>query len=544
MARQPSLTDPKTGEPIDTEALRRPIEVDDLMMVRQVQPRFPSWGMSPERLAYSLRDSVGHDPSLFYELCTDIVEKDLHYQGVLSQRRLASAQLPIAVDPFSDAREHVEHADFVRAIFARPEFTLAVFNMFDALDKGISGTSMDWDTSEGQWMPTAFNFILPAWFRFDRNDLKTLQLVDNAGLAQPLAPFKWVVHRPMLRSGLPVRDGLTRSAAWAWMFKNFDVKAWMVFLEKFGTPTRVIKYPPSATGPEKAVALEALHRLGQDGCALVPEAMNLETIKSEGAGSGDAFLGNANFWDEQMSKLVVGQTGTTDASKGGYAVGRVHDGVRASIVNYDGLMLGITLARDVVRPVIDLNFGPQKGNAYPRIKIGLGDEKNLELILDKIGEMVDRGLEVEASQVYPLLGLTEPDKQRSDVVLLRPRSTSQPGEEPGGTSPPRPGDRAGPNSRGGGGPNREESAAANETDSPDSVERLSDDMARGMEMWADIRRQIEAAIDESTSFEELSARLEGLASGPAGQELVAKLALAMFNARLAGDLGAPIADQG
>lgn len=527
------------GQPIDLTRLRKVEAEAKVVGVRQVTPQHPSWGLGPEGLAAILRDSEGVDPSRYYALCEDVAEREWHYRGVLGQRRSALAQLPITVDPASDDAEHVRHADLIRDIVSRPEFTFVRFDLSDALDKGMAFGELIWETSEKKWMPKGIELRNAQWFRFSQADLKTPLLIDDHGQPQPLTPYKWIVHRARLTSGIPIRDGLGRAACWAWMFKNFDIKSWMIFLDKYGQPIRLGRYPVGTSYEDRRKFLRALRDLGSDAAAMVAEGFNVEFIKVDGVGNGAAFKDQATYFDEQISKLVVGQTGTTDASKGGYAVGKVHEGVRQDICLYDGIVLATTFNRDLVRPCIDLNFGPPADGKYPTVRIGIAEQKDAELILKNIGEFVDRGLEVEASQIYPLLGLTEPAKG-GNVVLLRPTSRPQPGAQPGG--PPAPSgedDRAGRRPAGAG----VLSTLAVERARPDSIDALSEDMARGMEMWADIQRQIEAAIDESTSFEELSARIESLASGPAGQELVAKLALAMFNARLAGELGAPIADQ-
>ena len=75
----------------------------------------------------------------------------------------------------------------------------------------------------------------------------------------------------------------------------------------------------------------------------------------------------------------------------------------------------------------------------------------------------------------------------------------------------------------------------------DSVE-IAADKAADPALLADLRQQIEQALEASTSLEEFQARLEGLARGPANEKMVNKLAALMFNARLAGELGAPIRD--
>lgn len=536
MAREVVLYD-HNGDRIDLSRLKDEEGGPTITGVRQPMPEHPSWGLSPDGLAAILRDSEGTNPARYYSLLADVQEREWHYRGVLFQRRGALAQLPITVDPASDKPEHVEHADLIRSIVELPEFTHARFELGDALDKGMAFGEIVWETTAKQWMPRAIKLRSQTWFRYDRADLETPRLIDEHGQDQPLAPYKWIVHRARLNSGIPIRDGLGRAAVWAWMFKNFSVKSWLIFLDRYGLPMRLGKFPASASRAEKALLLRALRDLGRDAAAIVPEGMTIEFTKADGgAGGGAAFKEHATYFDEQLSKLVLGQTGTTDASKGGYAVGRVHEGVRDAIALYDGAMLAMTLIRDLVRPAIDLNYGPQ--DRYPLIKIGLGDQKNVDLLLKSIPEFVALGLPVEASQIYPLLGLTEPAKGK-DVVLLRPASRPQPGAEPGNGPPPPKEVRADP-SGGGGSPRSTAKLSAEPVQAtPDAIEKLALELADEA-LIDDLRRQIEDVVEQSTSLEEVKARLEGMASGPAGQKLVELLALAIFNARLAGDLGAPI----
>lgn len=538
----PQLLGPD-GEPIDRARLLE--EQGSVMVgsVRQVMPEHPSWGLSPEGLASIIRQSESIDPSRWYALCDDVEEREWHYRGVLFQRRSALAQLPVTIDPASDDPEHVKHADFIREVVLTPEFTLTLMDLGDALGKGMAFAEIMWDTSAGQWKPDRIELRETTWFRYLQRDLRTPLIIGDNGSPEPLWPAKWIVHRARLKTGIAARDGLSRAAVWAWMFKNFDLKAWMIFLNKYGHPLRYGTYPAGTKKEEVAKLLAALRNLGLDATAVVEEGMNVQFVEAS-ASRGEAFQGQATYLDDQVSKLVVGQTGTTDM-KGGGGLGagnKVHQGVREDICSYDGVVLSCTLARDLVRPCIDFNFGPQ--DAYPKLRIGLPESKNLDLILTNLGEYIDRGLEVEASQIYPLFGLTEP-AEGDDVKLLQAVSRPTPGAEPGASPPPgRPERAAVP--PGGGDDNEEASAAAQDAPggTPDAIDALADEMGADMSLLADMQRQIEQAIDQSSSYEDLLARIEGLAKGPLSQQLVDKLALSLFNARLAGELGAPLADAG
>ena len=52
--------------------------------------------------------------------------------------------------------------------------------------------------------------------------------------------------------------------------------------------------------------------------------------------------------------------------KGSYAAGLVHDGVRMDIVRADARALERTVNRDLIRPLVRFNFGPDAN--LPRLR--------------------------------------------------------------------------------------------------------------------------------------------------------------------------------
>ena len=63
---------------------------------------------------------------------------------------------------------------------------------------------------------------------------------------EPLQPYKFVTHVTKVKSGIPIRGGLARAAAWSWLFKTFTLKDWMRFVEAYGHPMRLGRFPPNA----------------------------------------------------------------------------------------------------------------------------------------------------------------------------------------------------------------------------------------------------------------------------------------------------------
>jgi phage gp29-like protein len=306
------------GRPITKEILTREISAPALATVRQVFAPDPSVGLTPKRLAQLLRASEQGDAESYLALAERMEEKDLHYLSVLGTRKRAVAQLDVVVEPAGESAEDEANAELVRAWLKRDNLEDELFDILDAIGKGYSVTEIVWETSEKQWQPKKLVWVDPRWFEIDRVDGRTLRL-RGAETPQDLQPLKFVVHTHQSKSGLPIRGGLARIAAWAYLFKNYAVKDWVAFAEIYGQPLRVGKYPPNATPDDRRVLLRAVANIGSDAAAIVPEGMAIEFVEGgSGAGGPDLYAKLCEFLDKQVSKGVLGQTLTTEVgSEGG-----------------------------------------------------------------------------------------------------------------------------------------------------------------------------------------------------------------------------------
>lgn len=396
------------GRPVSTRALQVEQAAPTVTGVRQVISGHPAQGLTPKRLASLLREAEDGDPTRYLDLAEEMEEKDLHYLSAISTRKRQVAQLQVTVEPGDESAEAMRQAEFVRAWLAREELADELVDILDAVGKGFSATEIIWETSERQWLPARLEWRFPQWFLFDREDGRTLMLRGETGLPEPLAPFKFIVHQANVKSGLAIRGGLARAAAWAYLFKNYDIKDWVGFVEVYGQPIRVGKYHPGATEDEKDVLLRAVSSIGTDAAAIVPSTMLIEFITdtTKGTAATDLYEKLALYLDRQVSKAVLGQTLTSEpGDSGSLALGQVHGDVREDIERSDAKQLAATLNRDLVRPVIDLNFGPQR--VYPRAVIGRPEEEDLEFVVKSVAELVPLGFQVGQRQMRERLGFQE-----------------------------------------------------------------------------------------------------------------------------------------
>ena len=434
MARAPVLVD-RYGRPLQRSVLTQEVAAPTIGGVRQPISGYPADGLNPARLATILREADQGDPVRFLELAETIEERDPHYQGVLGTRRRSVSQIDITVEPGSDDARDVAIADMVRDWLDRDELADEIFDILDALGKGYSFTEIIWDTSEGQWRPARLEWRDPRWFRFERRDLATPVRLEDGGQEVPLEPFKFIFAAMKAKSGLVLRSGLARVAAWGWMFKAYTQRDWAIFTQTYGQPLRVGRFGAGATEGDKSTLFRAVANIAGDCAAIVPESMQIDFIESKNVGPGsDLYLQRADWLDRQISKAVLGQTTTTDAVSGGHAVSKEHRLVQEDIERADAHVLQGILNRDLIRPWVDLEYGPQA--RYPRLRIARPEQEDLGLLADALVKLVPLGVKVSERDVRARFGLPDPG---AEDEILRPPAPPPPPQPPTTGAPERDG---------------------------------------------------------------------------------------------------------
>uniref|UniRef100_A4WS36 DUF935 domain-containing protein n=1 Tax=Cereibacter sphaeroides (strain ATCC 17025 / ATH 2.4.3) TaxID=349102 RepID=A4WS36_CERS5 len=413
MAKTPVLLD-RWGKPVKRAVLTEEISAATLGSVRSPITGYPADGLNPVRLASILREADAGDPVRYLELAETIEERDLHYLGVLGTRRRSVSQLDITVEAASDDPRDVEIADMIRDWLTRDELSDELFHMLDCIGKGYSFTEIIWDTSEGQWRPARLEWRDPRWFRFDRAALTTPLMLGPHGEELELTPFKFIFAEVKAKSGIALRSGLARAAAWAWMFKAFTQRDWAIFTQTYGQPLRLGRYGPGASEDDKATLFRAVANIAGDCAAIIPESMAIDFVETKSVGAtADLYKQRADWLDQQISKAVLGQTATTDAVTGGLGSGKEHRQVQEDIERADAKALSGILNRDLIRPWVDLEYGPQA--RYPRLKIARPEPEDLKAMAEALAALVPIGLRVSQKKTRDRFGFDEPEND-ADVM--------------------------------------------------------------------------------------------------------------------------------
>jgi phage gp29-like protein len=236
-----------------------------------------------------------------------------------------------------------------------------------------------------------------------------------------LPPGKFVVHTPQAVSGHPMRGGLLRVSALAYLGKHFSMKDWMVFAEVFGMPVRIARYEPSATPEEKRELLSMLQSLGSDAAGVFSKAVELEMIETRRSGSASPYERLCEFLNREMSKAWLGETLTTDVTgtKSSLAAARVHNEIRLDLRRDDITREGRTIRRDVLTPMTRLEFGPDV--PVPFFQRQLHPPRDLRELANVMSIAVnDLGMKVPVRWAHDALGL--PEASETDAAISQSKS--------------------------------------------------------------------------------------------------------------------------
>ncbi|QRE74393.1 DUF935 domain-containing protein [Methylobacterium aquaticum] len=414
------------GRPISTADLAREIAMPTEIGVRAVSREGVASGLSPEGLAALLREAAGGQARRYLTLAEEMEERYLHYASQLQTRRLAiEAIAPAVVVP-----DGVPAAigDAVHGLVDGAGFREMVGELTDGIAKGYSAVELIWDYTGGLLRPISYTWRDPRFFQFDRVKLTELRLAVDGNLdGEPLPPGKFIVHMPRSKMGIPLRRGVARPAAWAFMLQSFSLKDWAAFSEVYGMPLRIGRYPVSSSPDDIRTLLRAVRSIASDAAAVIPMGMELEFAKVEGQHGTSVFGGLLDYIDKQVSKLVLGQTMSSDDG-GSLAQAKVHNEVRGDILRADGRQVGSTVRRDLVAMFVAVNFGPQE--IYPDVGFPVAEPEDVAALTDGVSKLVPLGLRVGQREVRSKLGLSDPEDNEELLVARAEPVAASPGPRP------------------------------------------------------------------------------------------------------------------
>lgn len=494
------------GQPIRTADISEP-QTSRLGQLQREFQGHPSRGLTPSRLAQYLEAAEQGDLLAQYELFEDMEEKDGHIASDMGKRRRAVSGLDWDVTPPSNptAQEKDAAKKLKEALGEIPDFDEMLFDVTDAIGKGFAALEIEWHRLDGVWLPKSITHRPQTWFKLYRGYRQEIRLRDNSVDGTPLQPFGWITHTHKCKSGYLERSGLFRVLVWPYLFKNYSVADLAEWLEIYGIPLRLGKYPSGAGEKEKATLLRALVGVGHNAAGIMPSGMEVD-FHDAATGDAKAFELMIDWCERTQSKVILGATLTSQADRGSNtnALGNVHNDVRIDLRDSDAKQLAATLTRDLLYPMAALNGWANGIRRSPRLLFDIAEPEDIQTFGGALPGLVKLGMRIGRKWAQEKIGVPEPE---ADEEVLG--DTSTPDDDAIGTPPGKPAPV--PAKKAPAANDDEAARAAATATRARSVEpsdriavRLAREVEPTMQVWFD---RLQAAVEESPSFEALSARL-------------------------------------
>lgn len=545
------------GNPLDVRSLLSQIEEPQtakLGPIRQEFDRHPSRGLTPAKLSALLKRAEEGDLVGQAELAEDMEERDAHLFAELSKRRGALTALAWSIEPPERPTKQEEALtelvrDWVSLITSQTDgdsggMELLLDSMTSAVLPGFAPIELQWvlrTDSRGRQVRVPSCTLQPQrWFTLSP-DRRRLVLRSHTELIQgraegeaavmgtELRPLAWLMHVHKARSGYLSRQSLARVVAWPYLFKNYATRDLAEFLEIYGLPLRVGKYPVGAGDDEKRALLQAVSQIGHNAAGIIPQGMLIE-FQAAAAGTQVPFAAMMDRMDAAESKAVLGQTLTaSEGQHGTQALGEVHNDVRMDIRNADARVIERRFGAGILAPLVALNAADGAALRCPRLAIDTGEPEDLAAYAAHLPSLAKAGLKIPVNWVHDKLRIPVAEEGEETLTAAEPEPDVEPGQPPAGKKPA-PSKAALTGELPDGGP------------APDAIDAL---VAEQVQQWQPLLgpmvepllAELDAALAAGETLEAFAARLPALIAKLDAQPVTQAIARAAFSARLAGEAG-------
>jgi len=359
--------------------------------------------LDPSRLARAFQaadQGIITDQAALFEM---VEEQDSHIFSELAKRRRSVTGLGWQLTPPDDATEAelgrcVELADMLAKI---PKFEDAQYNLTDAIGKGIAPLEIDWKTGS-EWVPKALLWVPQRMFQVDQKtgELQFLKM----GIPEPLRPWGWVVHEHQAKSGYIESAALFRVLAWTYAYKAYNIRDMQRFLEVYGLPLRLGKFPPGIGDKAKSELLRAVRSIGNDGAGIVPSNMTIDFVQAMKTGEVNDFLNAVTYWERKQSMAILGGTLTSqaDGKSSTNALGAIHDKIRREIMLHDVRQIEPTISDQLVKPIALIN-GMFPENRLPKFTYLTEETVDQDKMADVLTKASKLGMEIDVEWAHKVM---------------------------------------------------------------------------------------------------------------------------------------------
>jgi len=247
------------------------------------------------------------------------IEQDPHVMGDIRQIYSALLGFKYEVQPGDDSTAAEQAQALCLSIFKkRPHRTMRWHDLLWSIGKApLTGRrvhALNWQEQGGKLIPAQIRDIESKKYGFNYDGellIKSMAIPEGE-----IAPdMRFLVTRHMSSATNPYGLAILSSCFWPWMFKNGGLKFFVRFVERFGQPFPVGKYPDGTDNDKIDKLIESLKSLVEDAVAAIPDDESISLLESKTSGQ----LPQERLillMNREMSKAITSQTAASELTEG------------------------------------------------------------------------------------------------------------------------------------------------------------------------------------------------------------------------------------
>ena len=354
--------------------------------------------------------------------------RDPYVKSAVKQKKDAILGLNWHVNPADDSPVAETVAQFVDHAFLHVQGGLEanLRPLLESVNDGYSVSELNWTIlARGRFVGRIglknVKGKPPENIEFRCDEFNNITKIRSSvlGKGEDLDPAKFVhMTHDALYNDPHGRSDL-RAAYRAFIIKDTLLRFWAIYLQKFGQPTVVGKYPRGASQNEKKALKLAIKSIQEDTGITVPEDLILEFLETSGSTRGE-YQAAVDVCNKEILISVLGaylqsSEGTTTGARN---MGMVHKDTTFLFIDALRRALEEVVNSQIISRLVDLNFIVAE---YPRFSFNVEPDEDLEKKMLIVEKAVNLGADVPTWWFHETFGI--PAAQEGDDVLKPPAAT-------------------------------------------------------------------------------------------------------------------------
>jgi phage gp29-like protein len=448
---QTAIDQTLTDQTITTQQKQSLADQFSIVGVKDPWSSYPSTGLTPQRLVTMLREADTGDVWKQMELFTEMLEKDGHLMSLFGHIRIVVTGKNYEVLPGSNDAEDIEIASEAQKMFGRVKgWRTCCGHILDCSGKAFSANQNIWKNVDNRLDFVGMRYIDQKNYRYGKasdphRDMQELRLLVDPFIVEKLrgiVPDELLMYGPaegipldaspafrqlftvalsLLRSSSPARAALLRTCAYAFMFKNYDIKWWVKFAELM-LGIRVGKYD-SSRPEDKKVITDAVRNMAQDAALVITKDSEVQFLEMmTKAASHQTYTELKDYCNDEMTKAVLLHAAANQAIPGKLGNDSGAEDALQILYEYYGGILDEAVTDDILRVWVINNWGERDN--YPSYHTQVEKPGNLLQHAELIVLLQKTGKQISKKYVDNKFGIPSPDPTDPNDEALVPMKNS------------------------------------------------------------------------------------------------------------------------